>query len=152
MNWQIWTMYDSIFRALASLLMQHRGLLWPFRKSSALFILYPRCSYSNPSNTCNKRHMSRAGTLTPSFHAVRRGDRLANEKGIKLTHWLNYLLSPVPHSTKYRLPQRGPWKSTLSENGVNLWHMTIYPNLFIPFPWDFITLYPDVAKNLGILL
>jgi len=36
------------------------GLLWPLRKSSAFFILYPRCSDSNPSNTCNKCHMSRA--------------------------------------------------------------------------------------------
>ena len=27
------------------------------------------------------------------------------------------------------------------ENGVKPLHMTIYPNLFIPFPWDFITLY-----------
>jgi len=35
--------------------------------------------------------------------------------------------------------------------------MTIYPNLFTPFPWDFITLYfalkplvyPDVAKKAG---
>ncbi len=36
------------------------GLLWPLRKSSAFFILYPRCSDSNPSNTCNNSHMSRA--------------------------------------------------------------------------------------------
>jgi len=36
------------------------GLLWPLQKSSAFFILYPRCSDSNPSNTCNKCHMSRA--------------------------------------------------------------------------------------------
>ncbi len=46
------------------------GLLWPLRKSSAFFILYPRCSDSNPSNTCNKCHMSRAGTLTPSLAQV----------------------------------------------------------------------------------
>ena len=26
-------MYDRIFRALGSLLMQHRGLLWPLRKA-----------------------------------------------------------------------------------------------------------------------
>jgi hypothetical protein len=38
--------------------------------------------------------------------------------------------------------------------------MTIYPNLFIAFPWDFITLYfplkllvyPDAAKNPGSVL
>ncbi len=42
------------------------GLLWPLRKSSAFFILYPRCADSNPSNTCNKCHMSRAGTF-PSY-------------------------------------------------------------------------------------
>ena len=42
------------------------GLLWPLRKSSAFFILYPRCSDSNPSNTCNKCHMSRADPK--SFH------------------------------------------------------------------------------------
>ncbi len=34
------------------------GLVWPLRKSSAFFILYSRCSDSNPSNTCNKCHMS----------------------------------------------------------------------------------------------
>ncbi len=39
------------------------GLLWPLRKSSAFFILYPRCSDSNPSNTCNKCHISRTPSL-----------------------------------------------------------------------------------------
>ena len=35
-------------------------LLWPLRKSATFFIFYPRCSDSNPSNTCNNWHMSRA--------------------------------------------------------------------------------------------
>ncbi len=41
------------------------GFFWPLRKSSAFFMLYPRCSDPTPSNTCNKCHMSRA--LTPSL-------------------------------------------------------------------------------------
>ncbi len=41
------------------------GLFWSLRKSAAFFILYPRCADSNPSNTCNKCHLSRA--LTPSL-------------------------------------------------------------------------------------
>ncbi len=63
------------------------GFIWPLRKSSAFFILYPRCSHSNPSNTSNKCHMSRVdpksfaktsffntyllmpGTLTPSINS-----------------------------------------------------------------------------------
>ena len=43
------------------------GLLWPLRKSSAFFILYPRCSDANRSNTCNKCHMSRADPKSPLF-------------------------------------------------------------------------------------
>ncbi len=53
--------YPSLFSFKTS------GLFWPLRKSSVFFMLYPRCSDSNPSNTCYKCHMSRAGTLTPGL-------------------------------------------------------------------------------------
>jgi hypothetical protein len=32
-------------------------LVWPLRKGSGFFILYPRCADANPSNTCNKCHI-----------------------------------------------------------------------------------------------
>ena len=68
--------YDNLSKSLQTfpLALHHSllsfktsGLLWPLRKSSAFFILCPRCSDSNPSNTCNKCHMSRAHSKSPLF-------------------------------------------------------------------------------------
>ena len=114
------------------------GLLWPLRKSSAFFILYPRCSDSNPYNTCNKCHMSRPD---PKSFTSRQTDALnyplgrhahksslcqcISSWGIRLFNTLGYpstapfqLLLPPPQASNYWRSNKSPgvssslvWKS-----------------------------------------
>ena len=76
----------------------------PLRKSSAFFILYPRCSDSNPSNTCNKCHMTRDDPKSLL---------LGKEANTYYLRWwprcfytLESLLSRPPRSTTIQVSQR----------------------------------------------
>ena len=54
-------------------------------------------------------------------YAVRRGERIANERAIKFIHWLNYFLSLVPLSLRLKSPLGGFDRIKSKRTAVSIW-------------------------------